>query len=72
MDDIIVFHKLSKDELKEIVTMMVNKLTQRLSEQDIQIEVTDKAKEVIAEEGYDPEYGARPLIRAIQKQLKII
>ena len=44
MDDIIVFHKLSKDELKEIVTMMVNKLTQRLSEQDIQIEVTDKAK----------------------------
>ena len=66
MDDIIVFHKLSKDELKEIVTMMVNKLTQRLSEQDIQIEVTDKAKEVIAEEGYDPEYGARPLIRAIQ------
>lgn len=72
MDDIIVFHKLSKDELKEIVTMIVNKLTQRLSEQDIQIEVTDKAKEVIAEEGYDPEYGARPLIRAIQKQLKII
>jgi len=70
VDDIIVFHKLSKDELKEIVTMMVNKLTQRLSEQDIQIEVTDKAKEVIAEEGYDPEYGARPLIRAIQKTVE--
>ena len=45
VDDIIVFHKLSKDELKEIVTMMVNKLTQRLSEQDINIVVTDKAKE---------------------------
>ena len=44
VDDIIVFHKLSKDELKEIVTMMVNKLTQRLSEQDINIVVTDKAK----------------------------
>ena len=65
-DDIIVFHKLTKEELKEIVTMMVNKLTNRLSEQNINIIVTDKAKDKIAEEGYDPEYGARPLIRAIQ------
>lgn len=72
VDDIIVFHKLTKDELKEIVTMMVNKLTHRLSEQNINIVVTDKAKRKIAEEGYDPEYGARPLIRAIQKRLKII
>ena len=70
VDDIIVFHKLSKDELKEIVTMMVNKLTLRLSEQNINIEVTEKAKEKIAEEGYDPEYGARPLIRAIQKTVE--
>ncbi|OFU73988.1 ATP-dependent Clp protease ATP-binding subunit ClpC [Staphylococcus sp. HMSC10B09] len=70
VDDIIVFHKLTKDELKEIVTMMVNKLTKRLSEQDINIVVTDKAKEKIAEEGYDPEYGARPLIRAIQKTVE--
>lgn len=45
MDDIIVFHKLSKEELKEIVTMMVKKLTDRLSEQNINISVTDKAKE---------------------------
>ena len=45
VDDIIVFHKLTKDELKEIVTMMVNKLTHRLSEQNINIVVTDKAKE---------------------------
>ena len=52
--------------------MMVNKLTHRLSEQNINIVVTDKAKRKIAEEGYDPEYGARPLIRAIQKRLKII
>merc|ERR1712098_781542 len=69
MGDIIVFHKLTKDELKEIVTMMVNKLTHRLSEQNINIVVTDKAKEKIAEE-YDPEYGARPLIRAIQKAVE--
>ena len=66
VDDIIVFHKLSQDELKEIVTMMVNKLTDRLSEQDIDIIVSDAAKERIAEEGYDPEYGARPLIREIK------
>ncbi len=72
VDDIIVFHKLTKEELKEIVTMMVNKLTNRLSEQNINIIVTDKAKDKIAEEGYDPEYGARPLIRAIQKLSKII
>ena len=45
VDDIIVFHKLSKEELKEIVTMMVNKLTLRLSEQNINIKVTEKAKE---------------------------
>ena len=70
VDDIIVFHKLNKDELKEIVTKMVNKLTERLSEQDINISVTEKAKEKIAEEGYDPQYGARPLIRAIQKTVE--
>ncbi len=69
VDDIIVFHKLTKEELKEIVTMMVNKLTNRLSGENINIIVTDKARE-IAEEGYDPEYGARPLIRAIQKTIE--
>ncbi|MCG3412342.1 ATP-dependent Clp protease ATP-binding subunit [Staphylococcus massiliensis] len=70
VDDIIVFHRLEKEELKEIVTMMVNKLTKRLDEQNIHIQVTDKAKDRIAEEGYDPEYGARPLIRAIQKAIE--
>ena len=70
VDDIIVFHKLDKAELKEIVTKMVNQLTDRLSEQDINIEVTEAAKEKIAEEGYDPQYGARPLIRAIQKTVE--
>ena len=70
VDDIIVFHKLDKAELKEIVTKMVSNLTDRLSEQDINIEVTEAAKEKIAEEGYDPQYGARPLIRAIQKTVE--
>ncbi|EHS7207418.1 ATP-dependent Clp protease ATP-binding subunit [Staphylococcus pseudintermedius] len=70
VDDTIVFHKLNKDELKEIVTMMVGKLTSRLSEQNINVRVTEAAKDKIAEEGYDPEYGARPLIRAIQKTVE--
>ncbi|MFB3206032.1 ATP-dependent Clp protease ATP-binding subunit, partial [Staphylococcus pseudintermedius] len=70
VDDTIVFHKLNKDELKEIVTMMVGKLTSRLSEQNINVRVTEAAKDKITEEGYDPEYGARPLIRAIQKTVE--
>ncbi len=70
IDDIIVFHKLEKDHLKEIVTLMVEGLANRLKEQDIHISLTDAAKEKIADEGYDPEYGARPLARAIQKHIE--
>ncbi len=70
VDDIIVFHKLEKDHLKEIVTLMVGSLAKRLEEQDIHITLTDAAKEKIADEGYDPEYGARPLARAIQKNIE--
>lgn len=70
IDDIIVFHKLEKDHLKEIVTLMVEGLADRLKEQDIHISLTDAAKEKIADEGYDPEYGARPLARAIQKHIE--
>lgn len=70
IDDIIVFHKLEKDQLKEIVTLMVEGLANRLKEQDIHISLTDAAKEKIADEGYDPEYGARPLARAIQKHIE--
>ncbi|WP_414047338.1 ATP-dependent Clp protease ATP-binding subunit [Macrococcus equi] len=70
IDDIIVFHKLEKEQLKEIVTFMVNGLTKRLKEQDIFITLTDAAKEKVAEDGYDPEYGARPLTRSIQKNIE--
>jgi len=70
VDDIIVFHKLEKEHLKEIVTLMVENLAKRLEEQDIHITLTDAAKEKIADEGYDPEYGARPLARAIQKNIE--
>lgn len=70
IDEIIVFHALEKKHLKEIVTLMTDQLTSRLKEQDINVELTDKAKEKIADEGYDPEYGARPLRRALQKQVE--
>lgn len=70
VDDTVVFHKLGKEELREIVTMMINNLTKRLADQDINVVVTEKAKDKIAEEGYNPDYGARPLIRAIQKTVE--
>jgi len=70
IDEIIVFHSLEKDHLKEIVTLMSNQLTTRLKEQDIHLELSAAAKEKIADEGFDPEYGARPLRRAIQKHVE--
>ncbi|KPL58174.1 ATP-dependent protease ATP-binding subunit ClpC [Rossellomorea vietnamensis] len=70
IDEIIVFHSLEKDHLKEIVTLMSNQLTNRLKEQDIHLELSLAAKEKIADEGFDPEYGARPLRRAIQKHVE--
>jgi len=66
VDDIIVFHPLNEEQLKEIVTLMINNLIERLAEQDVEVEVTDAAKEIIIKEGYNPTYGARPLRRAIQ------
>jgi len=70
VDEMIVFHSLEKEHLKEIVTLMSNELTKRLSEQDIELTLTDDAKAKIAEEGYDPDYGARPLRRALQKHVE--
>lgn len=70
IDEIIVFHSLEKKHLKEIVTLMADQLVKRLAEQDIRLTITDAAKEKIADEGYDPEYGARPLRRAIQKHIE--
>ncbi|MDZ5474293.1 ATP-dependent protease ATP-binding subunit ClpC [Bacillus sp. 31A1R] len=70
IDEIIVFHALEKKHLQQIVTLMSDQLIKRLVEQDITLELTDAAKEKISEEGYDPEYGARPLRRAIQKNIE--
>jgi ATP-dependent Clp protease ATP-binding subunit ClpC len=70
IDEIIVFHALEKKHLREIVSLMSDQLVKRLKEQNIDIGLTDAAKDKISEEGYDPEYGARPLRRAIQKHIE--
>lgn len=70
VDEMIVFHSLEKEHLREIVTLMSNELTKRLAEQDITLELTEEAKMKISEEGYDPDYGARPLRRALQKHVE--
>ncbi|HHY71824.1 MAG TPA: ATP-dependent Clp protease ATP-binding subunit [Bacillus bacterium] len=70
IDEIIVFHSLERQHINEIVTLMANELTRRLKEQEIEFELTEAAKEKIAKEGFDPEYGARPLRRALQKQVE--
>ncbi|MFC0297831.1 ATP-dependent protease ATP-binding subunit ClpC [Geobacillus jurassicus] len=70
IDEIIVFHSLEKDHLKQIVRLMADTLVKRLKEQDIDLELTEAAIEKIAAEGFDPEYGARPLRRALQKHIE--
>ncbi|WOV87319.1 ATP-dependent Clp protease ATP-binding subunit [Sporosarcina oncorhynchi] len=70
VDEMIVFHSLEKDHLQKIVSLMSNELTKRLAEQEITLDLTEAAMLKIADEGYDPEYGARPLRRALQKHVE--
>ncbi|MCM3165340.1 ATP-dependent chaperone ClpB [Peribacillus frigoritolerans] len=70
VDDIVLFKPLTKHEIVEIVDKMVHQLQVRLTEQNIVLNVTEAAKEFIADQGYDPVYGARPLKRFIQKHLE--
>ena len=70
VDDVIVFPQLSKEELMEIVDLFVKKLNQRLEERDITLTLTVAAKERLIELGYDPALGARPLRRAVQREVE--
>jgi ATP-dependent Clp protease ATP-binding subunit ClpB len=69
VDEIIIFDRLSEEDLKKIVEIQLSRLTRRLEQQKITLHLADGAKALIAREGYDPVYGARPLKRAIQKQI---
>ena len=66
IDDIVIFHRLSRDQISQIVDVQLERLRQMLHERNISIVLDDSAKELLAREGYDPNYGARPLKRAIQ------
>ena len=69
VDDVVVFRPLEKEQLREIVDIQVGLLEKRLAEKRVAIELTDQARELLAERGYDPVYGARPLKRVIQRMV---
>jgi ATP-dependent Clp protease ATP-binding subunit ClpB len=70
IDEIVEFHPLSRDQLAEIVELQLERLRARLAERGLSLELTDAAKELVAEAGWDPTYGARPLKRAIQRMVE--
>jgi ATP-dependent Clp protease ATP-binding subunit ClpB len=70
IDEITIFHNLNRDHIKAIIDIQIGLLQKRLDEKKIEITLTDKAKEFLANEGFDPVYGARPLKRAIQKYVQ--
>ncbi len=70
IDELVIFHGLGLDEIKAIVEIQTKKLEKRLLEKRINLKMTEKAKEFLAKEGFDPAYGARPLKRVIQKEIQ--
>jgi ATP-dependent Clp protease ATP-binding subunit ClpC len=67
IDEVIVFHKLAKEEIMEIVDLLMRRVREQIAQHEVVIELTDAAKEMLVEKGYDPTMGARPLRRAIQR-----
>jgi ATP-dependent Clp protease ATP-binding subunit ClpC len=70
IDDVIVFHKLQKDEIKQIVELLLLRIRESMAERELQLELTDEAKDLLVEKGWDPSMGARPLRRAIQRYIE--
>ena len=70
LDEIIVFTQLKQDEIKQIAEIMLKEVARRLTEKDINLEVSDRFKDLVVKEGYNPSYGARPLRRAIMNYLE--
>jgi ATP-dependent Clp protease ATP-binding subunit ClpB len=67
IDETIIFDRLSQEQLKQIVDIQLQLVARRLAQQNLKLELTDGAEKLVAQEGYDPVYGARPLKRAIQR-----
>ncbi|GAW67725.1 protein disaggregation chaperone [Geoanaerobacter pelophilus] len=70
VDEIVIYHALPLERIKEIVSIQLQSLVKRLEEKGIGLEVTEQAREFLAQEGYDPAYGARPLKRALQRKIQ--
>jgi ATP-dependent Clp protease ATP-binding subunit ClpC len=70
IDDVIVFHKLQRDEIKTIVELLLRRIRQSLAERELQLELSEDAKDLLVEKGWDPAMGARPLRRAIQRYIE--
>jgi ATP-dependent Clp protease ATP-binding subunit ClpB len=69
VDDVIIFQSLDEEELAKIVDIQLERLGKRLAQQNLTLDVDSAAKKLLAKEGYDPQFGARPLKRAVQEQL---
>jgi ATP-dependent Clp protease ATP-binding subunit ClpA len=67
VDEVIIFHQLGREHIKRVVDLQFDLLKKRLADRHIEIKLTEKAKELLVKEGYDPAYGARPLKRTIQR-----
>ncbi|MEA4829865.1 MAG: ATP-dependent Clp protease ATP-binding subunit [Enterococcus thailandicus] len=70
IDETVVFHSLNKEEIREIVQSMSKAIVKRLADQDIEVKITQAAIDIIGKAGFDPEYGARPIRRALQKEVE--
>jgi ATP-dependent Clp protease ATP-binding subunit ClpC len=70
IDEVIVFHKLAKEEVKEIIDLMINRVRVQVAEHELQLDLTDEAKDLLVDKGWDPSMGARPLRRAIQRYIE--
>jgi ATP-dependent Clp protease ATP-binding subunit ClpC len=70
IDDVIVFHKLSRDEIKLIIDLLLQRIRESMAERELQLELSDPMKELLVEKGWDPSMGARPLRRAIQRYIE--
>jgi ATP-dependent Clp protease ATP-binding subunit ClpC len=70
IDDVIVFHKLAKDEIKQIVELLLLRIRESLRERELQLELTEEARDLLVDKGWDPSMGARPLRRAIQRYIE--
>jgi len=70
VDEIVIFHQLTKEQLAKIIDLQLNQLKKRISDRHIDIVLTQSAKDQLLKEGYDPAYGARPLKRAIQREIE--